>query len=319
MVDLLSSFNITVAHLIDMTEHDEPYRLKKTFVETIKLIIGDLKVDMFEVIYSEGEYIQRGCLDPDRPFAAERREAVIRACNNHQIQQFEGDLSHSRYAIPIRIDVVTTEVLVIDGGKLTIGASEIEAISNIARLYQNYITLLHRYERDSLTGLMNRHSFEQQIDLLHKVHAYSYYIAMIDVDHFKKVNDTYGHLFGDDVLILIAKKLKEHFGAANFRHLFRFGGEEFVVLLEGDEESSYNSIDSYRALIEQTDFPGVGRVTLSAGLAPINPEVPIVVSLDRADQALYEAKEGGRNRVVMCGAECMGGGEQIEEGDLTLF
>lgn len=318
MIDRLSEFNDTVSHLIDMTEHDEPYRLKRTFVQAVQQVVGEFKLDLFEVVYSDGAYIQRGCLEPDRPFAPERRSAIINACSDHQIHKFEGDLTHSRYAIPIRIDTVTTEVLVIEGGQLVVGDAEIEAISNISRLYQNYTTLLHRYERDSLTGLMNRHSFERQIDLLHKVHAYSYFIVMIDVDHFKKVNDTYGHLFGDDVLILIAKKLKEFFGAAHYRHLFRFGGEEFVVLLEGDQESALESIDHYRAMIEQTDFPGVGQVTLSAGVAPINPEQPIVRPIDHADQALYEAKRTGRNRVVM--SHLVEREEElIQEGDLTLF
>lgn len=317
----LSKFNVTVSHLVDMTANDEPYRLKKIFVQTIQRIIGELKLDMFEVLYSDGAYIQRNCLQPDQPFAPERRSAIIDACKQLEIQQFSGDLRHDRYAIPIRIDVVTTEVLVVEGGELTIGDEEVEAITHVAHLYQNYITLLHRYERDSLTGLMNRHSFERQIDLLHRVHAYSYHLAMIDIDHFKKVNDTYGHLFGDDVLILVAKKLKEFFGAANFRHLFRFGGEEFVVLLEGDEEVTFNSIDRFRALVEETDFPGVGRVTFSAGLASINPEVPIVVSIDHADRALYEAKGQGRNRVVLAsslGIDSKAEGE-IQEGDLTLF
>lgn len=206
----------------------------------------------------------------------------------------------------------------VEGGTLVVDEEKVMMISNIAQLYQNYITMLHRYERDSLTGLMNRHSFERQVDVLHQVHAYSYYIAMIDVDHFKKVNDTYGHLFGDDVLILIAKKLKEFFGAANFRHLFRFGGEEFVVLLEGDHVTAFDSMDRYRSLVEETDFPGVGQVTLSVGLASIDPEQPIVRSIDRADQALYEAKGGGRNRVVMYDDSQEESGT-IEEGELTLF
>jgi diguanylate cyclase (GGDEF)-like protein len=317
-MDYLSGISETLSRLVEMTEHDEPYRLKKTLIETIQQIIGELKIDMFEVIYSNGGYIQRNCLEPDQSFAPERRAAIIDACKHHGIQQFAGDLSHGRYAIPIRLDTVITEVLVVEGGELMVAEREVEAIANISRLYQNYITMLHRYEHDALTGLMNRHSFERQVNVLHQVQAYSYYLAMVDIDHFKRVNDTYGHLFGDDVLILIAKKLKEFFGAAHYRHLFRFGGEEFVVLLEGDDASSYDSLDQFRMLIEETDFPGVGQVTFSAGIAPINPEVPIVVSIDRADQALYEAKRAGRNRVLMS-APVLVEDEAIQEGDLTLF
>ncbi len=320
MFDYISKFNASVAHLVEMTGHDEPYRLKKAFVETITEVLGDLKVDLFEVIAGDEGYIQRSCLEPDRPFAAERRSAVVDACHQLEIQKFCGDLTHDRYAIPIRIDSVTTDVLLVEGGELVIGELEIETITHISKLYQNYISMLHRYQHDSLTGLMNRHAFEQQMDVLHKVHAYSYYIAMIDIDHFKNINDTYGHLFGDDVLILLAKNLRDYFGAANYRHLFRFGGEEFVILMEGDEKTALELIDGFRQLIEQTAFPGVGKVTFSAGVSPINPDVPIVVSLDRADNALYKAKEEGRNRVKLCNLEALEKKEsQIEEGELTLF
>ena len=85
-MEYFSEVNRTISHLVSMTEHDEPYRLKKTLVETIQQIIGELKIDMFEVIYCDGEYIQRNCLDPDRPFAPERRASIIEACKNHQIQ-----------------------------------------------------------------------------------------------------------------------------------------------------------------------------------------------------------------------------------------
>ena len=116
-MDYLSGISETLSRLVEMTEHDEPYRLKKTLIETIQQIIGELKIDMFEVIYSNGGYIQRNCLEPDQSFAPERRAAIIDACKHHGIQQFAGDLSHGRYAIPIRLDTVTTEVLVVEGGR----------------------------------------------------------------------------------------------------------------------------------------------------------------------------------------------------------
>lgn len=90
------------------------------------------------------------------------------------------------------------------------------------------------------------------------------------------------------------------------------------MLMEGDESPSFQSIDRLRALIEETDFPGVGKVTLSAGVAPINPEQPSVRSIDHADQALYEAKRSGRNQVVMSSV-LEDDEEMIQEGELTLF
>jgi diguanylate cyclase (GGDEF)-like protein len=207
-----------------------------------------------------------------------------------------------------------------------LGALEVESlmpaaamrplVEGFARIYANYTALLHESERDKLTGLYNRRTFERHLQrLLHpeamvedddqpavtveRRHASAMrgvWLAIMDIDHFKRVNDTYGHLYGDEVILLLAQQMREC-----FRHgdvLFRFGGEEFVVMLAAQDESVARSVlERFRQRVGAHLFPQVEHVTVSIGYARMGAgDYPTTV-LDRADKALYHAKEHGRNCV----------------------
>jgi diguanylate cyclase (GGDEF)-like protein len=194
-------------------------------------------------------------------------------------------------------------------------ADTIHVIGGIVSVYRNFQNLLDYSERDSLTGLLNRKTFDDQLakmllassvdqdslglapgEVERRQHAKQekQWLAVIDVDHFKHVNDKFGHLYGDEVLILIANLLTSSFRAQD--RVFRFGGEEFVVLLRSTTlENARKIIDRFRMNVEQHDFPQVGKVTVSVGFVAISAyEAPVVI-LGRADQALYYAKTHGRN------------------------
>jgi diguanylate cyclase (GGDEF)-like protein len=206
-----------------------------------------------------------------------------------------------------------------------LGALEVESlmpaatmrplVEGFARIYANYTALLHESERDKLTGLYNRRTFERHLQrLLHPdapdgdslpplhrerrqaVGVRGVWLAIMDIDHFKRVNDTYGHLYGDEVILLLAQQMREC-----FRHgdvLFRFGGEEFVVMLAAQNESVARSVlERFRQRVGAHLFPQVEHVTVSIGYAQMGAgDYPTTV-LDRADKALYHAKEHGRNCV----------------------
>jgi diguanylate cyclase (GGDEF)-like protein len=193
-------------------------------------------------------------------------------------------------------------------------ASIIHTISGIIGVYRNFQNLLDYSERDSLTGLLNRKTFEDQLGRMLQLPAEPEpplpgqperrssqgekkgWLAVVDVDHFKMVNDTFGHLYGDEVLILIANQLQASFRAQD--RVFRFGGEEFVVLLRSTTlEHAHRIIDRFRTNVESYQFPQVGRVTVSIGFVSISPYDSPVVTLGHADQALYYAKTHGRNQV----------------------
>ena len=189
-------------------------------------------------------------------------------------------------------------------------------IDGIVTVYANHKDLLDYSERDSLTGLLNRKTFDarfarmtarcvvqrqnalpDQPERRHSEQARENWLAVVDIDHFKRINDRFGHLYGDEVLILLANLLKSSF-RANER-IFRFGGEEFVVLLRSATlENATMVFERLRRLIEQYDFPQVGRVTISLGFVSISGDTPVVV-LGHADQALYYAKQHGRNQIQL--------------------
>jgi diguanylate cyclase (GGDEF)-like protein len=188
----------------------------------------------------------------------------------------------------------------------------IHTISGIVSVYRNFQNLLDYSERDSLTGLLNRKTFDDQLARMlqsadaetrlpgqperrHHGAEDKQWLAVVDVDNFKGVNDRFGHLYGDEVLILIANLLQSSFRAQD--RVFRFGGEEFVVLLRSTTlENARKIIDRFRADVEAHAFPQVGRVTVSVGFTSIRAADSPVVTLGHADQALYFAKANGRNR-----------------------
>lgn len=158
-------------------------------------------------------------------------------------------------------------------------------------------------QTDILTGLLNRSTLEKQFSTLSlqmRVKHKELCLMMIDIDHFKGINDTLGHLFGDYVLIKFARILKSHFRKNDF--LFRYGGEEFVVILPDISlEYALVSAEKLRKLIEQEIFRDENKssfITISIGLSMLTQEDESINSvIARADEALYRAKEHGRNKV----------------------
>jgi two-component system, chemotaxis family, sensor kinase Cph1 len=157
---------------------------------------------------------------------------------------------------------------------------------------------------DSLTRVWNRYRIEAAIDVeLNAADRYSRPCALVlfDVDHFKRVNDTHGHEAGDRVLVGIAGLVGRIL--RNTDHLGRWGGEEFVVLATNSRlEDAVRLAERLRSGIEAIDFGDVGRITASFGVAACTPDDTRRALVDRADRAMYRAKEGGRNRVVSAAA-----------------
>ncbi len=155
--------------------------------------------------------------------------------------------------------------------------------------------------RDTLTGLPNRNAYNERLETeLARWKRYHSPLSIIiwDIDHFKKINDSYGHKAGDKVLLLIAKQLSEHSRATDF--ISRFGGEEFTMLLPNtDSQSALVLANQLRQTIERTGFNASGAsvsITISCGVTEFITDDTDESAFERADQALYQAKEEGRNR-----------------------
>ncbi|HEX4597113.1 MAG TPA: GGDEF domain-containing protein [Burkholderiaceae bacterium] len=181
---------------------------------------------------------------------------------------------------------------------------EVKMVHGLLRLLSNHLAVLDYGQRDTLTGLLNRRTFEQSFDKIAersrtlmrdpRSTAPSWF-AIADIDRFKSINDRYGHLFGDDVLLLVARLMRQSFRTCD--QLYRFGGEEFVIVLEGTSpEGAEGTLERFRKRVAEHVFPQVGQVTISIGYTRIGASDPAVTCFDRADAALYYAKENGRDQ-----------------------
>ncbi|PHJ12176.1 hypothetical protein IM41_08215 [Fervidobacterium sp. SC_NGM5_G05] len=163
--------------------------------------------------------------------------------------------------------------------------------------------LRERANIDSLTGLYNRWKFNQFINELFDTKSKEFSIFIADIDNFKKINDTYGHMVGDSVLKNIAKILKEHVRDEGL--VARYGGEEFVGIVYKSKYEAAKLCDTIRENIEKESLKIFGfRVTISIGMADVNEKENVTELLGLADQRLYKAKEAGKNRVVWSEYRC---------------
>ena len=167
-------------------------------------------------------------------------------------------------------------------------------------LQQALIELEKAASTDKLTGAWNRRRFEEsilpEIALAHRLRR-PVALIMFDLDHFKRVNDTYGHGVGDTVLVDTAQIIRLHLRASDA--LIRWGGEEFLVMAPGTREDGALALaEKLRAAVATHTFPAAGQVTMSLGVSEYGVGEGLTDWIERTDQALYLAKHQGRNRVV---------------------
>ncbi len=188
-------------------------------------------------------------------------------------------------------------------------------ITGFLHLYSNFIAILDDNEHDTLTGLLNRKSFDSLLsDLLTKLPENRgslkdtlerretstetfHWLGILDIDHFKRINDNFGHLYGDEVLMMFANIMSNSFRKQDL--MFRYGGEEFVVaVMQATEENAIMVFERFREKLKAFKFPQVSSVTASIGFAKILPNTHLSVVMERADKSLYYAKNNGRNQLA---------------------
>ena len=207
---------------------------------------------------------------------------------------------------------------------LALEGEQYRLVSGLLRIYANHLAVLDYGEHDTLTGLRNRKTFDsnflKRLAELRLCEGDPHWIGVIDIDRFKRINDRYGHLFGDEVLMLIARIMRSSFQPADI--LYRFGGEEFVVQMPAATPAvAEEAFDGLRQRVAEYRFPQIGQVTVSVGFTPIARNDTPSSAFDRADEALYEAKEQGRNRCIASRAGHDGrlSGAPVIQGEVLLF
>ena len=153
---------------------------------------------------------------------------------------------------------------------------------------------------DELTGLYNRRELFHYLDETELFQTRRYYVAMIDIDHFKRVNDTYGHIFGDLVLRKVAEQMNQSVSSEEGEIASRYGGEEFVLMLRKESyDAAYQEVEELRKKIEALAWEEEPEftVTISGGVSECAKYENVTQMLGAVDKLLYEAKQGGRNQI----------------------
>ena len=212
----------------------------------------------------------------------------------------------------------------ISNGRETIGWVEIDTdaplspadaklLAGLLKINAHHLAIVDANRHDPLTGLLHRKSFEEAFLRLNEpterllearsdddrrqlpAGDHHHWFGVVDIDHFKRINDRFGHLHGDEVLILFARTLQSAYRTTD--QLFRIGGEEFAILLNRvcvlDARSEFERL---RTRVEALLVPKVGNITVSLGYTMIRNEDSPVGAFQRADEALHYAKQHGRNR-----------------------
>ena len=203
-----------------------------------------------------------------------------------------------RVAVKVRVMPIYEEGIIVGAVEMFIGQED-----NFHNTY-DIEELKQLAFRDALTGLPNRRMLDEQLAIAnitsHEMN-YDFGIALMDIDNFKNVNDTYGHSIGDNVLKMVAKSLQS--GIMRTDIIARWGGEEFICLLRGtDEESLKRVAERLRMLIQASGIrmnSNEVKVTISIGATLHKAGESIEDMIERADKLLYQSKQDGRNRVTI--------------------
>lgn len=300
-------------HLASLTSHRDAILLDHSLIDTLQSLLGAKKIALYDIVR-----------EADMPLAAISTWRDTGVHHHHELTEQDylpldlypaiadcvdratalvhskKDL-HSHY-IPILIDGCIVACCEISYEKPP-SRQKKEVASGILNLYRNYLSLLEDCQTDTLTGLANRKTFERSIAhfLNRDETAQGTYdegekdwLVIIDIDRFKQLNDQFGHLHGDQILKQMGSLMRRSF--RQYDQIFRFGGDEFVVLLSRiDYASARDTLERLQHQVEnQTQL---GAITISIGFSLMHPQETHSAVLERADAALYQAKATGRNQI----------------------
>lgn len=238
-------------------------------------------------------------------------DAALHARHNNEPYSSRTHEGHFTVYPIISADEVFGYVVLFTQHELT--DTEMQIVQGLLAIVKNFYALLLDSQQDKLTGLLNRKTFDESIEKictptepgngkpgenerrkLPSGERWPNWLAVIDIDFFKQVNDRFGHIYGDEVLLLLSQIMKRCFRSQDL--LFRYGGEEFLVLACTENKTSARAVfERFRRDVNTFSFPQVGTVTVSIGVVQVKDQGIASEIVGQADRALYYAKEHGRN------------------------
>jgi len=339
--------------IINITSHTEKNGLEKSLLLAVNALIPTTDIRLFKV-QKTGEkheisllaFSAKGVISSSEPeenshLISDELTAAFESISQHRESESIANADDSGWQIIYPSFDDHNEIFLIlvqSCQKPTVQEQKI--VHGVFKIYANHVALIEKAHRDKLTGLFNRETLDDEItkillkgsDDLFDVNANDArrnsgkprsWLGVIDIDHFKLINDNYGHLYGDEVLILTSRLMTS--GCIRDDDLvYRYGGEEFVVLLKAStEQDAMNAFERLRKIVEQHEFPQVGQITTSIGFVEITTQQTPSDVIGQADGALYYAKNNGRNqtqsysRLVEQGLMIVS--EQVGSSDVELF
>ena len=232
----------------------------------------------------------------------------------HDDVQTADDLNHLKQLVETRLDSFINSLQAYQQKRVL---SDSDMLSRFQALAEHSQQMEHEAQQlsikleeqrrkallDPLTGIANRAALTERLELEYariQRNNSSLLLTIIDIDHFKRINDDYGHLAGDKVLKIIAQELSKRLRKTDF--IARFGGEEYVILLpETPLAEGKKLIETLRLVIQACPFHFRGEpvtITFSAGIGQVSPQESLDDAFERIDQALYAAKKAGRNSII---------------------
>lgn len=316
MLDVIQS-------VVRLTAHRERGALERAALEIIADCVPDARIEMFRCVgtadtprllliarslYGSVESVPTPWVRLDTLPTLDSEPLFVRARQGQgPVQEANG----RRHVFPLSLDASNFAFVDL---RITrdLDRTHVALIQTLLGIYCNQIALLDYGETDALTGLLNRKTYDHTFcraakpekespawsgtSLERRSSALTQWIGVIDIDHFKRVNDGFGHLIGDELLLLVAQLMRSTFRFGDT--LYRFGGEEFVVLLRApNREYACMAFERFRERLATHEFPRVGRVTVSVGITEIQDVDLPSAAFERADRAVYFAKQHGRNQV----------------------
>lgn len=270
-LDYLSS-----THVLALTSQYEEKGLTKALKDILSCLLSDSRLEV--------------SLRSDLSFLPNCEDLSIQIRNN-------------KHDNSIRVMIGKTPLVMIK----TIGDHaqlEQRGLLNLMTVYFYMLNHIKLSRVDALTGVLNRQAFNNDMQALSKKEQvkhrrkteFNKTLALLDIDNFKSVNDRFGHMIGDEVLVMFGQLMQTTFREMDL--CYRYGGEEFaVVVSQPEDNNSFSILERFRNSVANHRFPQVGQVTVSIGYTIMEPGFSRTELLDQVDKALYYSKNNGRNQI----------------------